>query len=100
MQECNGLAIAGHNRRPLDALSARQGRGTGMIHRNFPQMPVVGVALVRRIDKVAAVRAPGDMLNFELAGCQLHRAAALRRNGIQMYPAGPLPGKDDAPVRQ
>src|SRR5260370_34830188 len=61
-------------------------------------MPAVGIALIRRKHKLAAVRAHGHMLHFEIAGRQFHRGAALRGNGIQMHPAALLPGEDNATV--
>ena len=94
-QKCDGLAVAGRHRRPLEPRAARHRRGRAARHRHAPHMAAIDVALVRIQVQRGPVRARRDVLDFEVAGRKQGSASTLDGHRVEVRPAVLLPREHD-----
>ncbi len=101
---CDPLAVAGHDRRPLEAGAGRQHLGRGLVRRHAHHVAAVQVvgcrAGVAREHERAPIGAERDVLGHEIARRQQQRLAAgrrqRRRQRIEVRPAVLVGQEDDA----
>ena len=82
----------------FDALAGGELLRRAAVGADLPDVTAVDVVLIRGIKNGFAVRADGDVLYLEGPRRQLQRHASVGGDGVEVFPSGDLPGKDEAIV--
>ena len=97
MKHGHGCAVTGFDRRPFETLAGGEFCQMVAGDGDAPKVTAIDVVLVGGKQDSAAIGGERDVFDFEFAvGVQRRGCVVVRGDGVEVHPAGFLPGKDDA----